>query len=211
MSKEDLIKRYFTFFEKDLLPRIEASGLALQKKDGWQGLETHSKGVVFRGIDYALSINKNPIPVIFAAALHDIAKTTTSEKNHEIKAIPIAKKIMLQYRDLISKEEENAILYAIANHTKGKTPPDYISACLWDADRTRVAWILGYQESYFYTNRAKEVATKDAEEYLDYQNKCLQETKKDPEMILEYRQKFRHFKYQQLIHVLKNSLSKREI
>ena len=210
MSKEDLIKRYFAFFEKDLLPRIEASGLALQKKDGWQGLGTHTKGVVFRSIDYALSINKNPIPVIFAAALHDIAKTTTSEIGHGKNALPIAKKIMLSYSEILSPKQQEAILYAIENHTNGTNPPDYICACLWDADRTRVAWVMGYQESYFYTKRAKEVATKDAEEYMAYQNKCLQETKKDPELILEYRQKFRNFKYQQLIRVLKNALSKQE-
>ena len=144
-----------------------------QKEDGWQGLTSHSRGVVFRSIDYALSLNQNPLPVIFAAALHDIAKRTNSELGHEQKALPIAKKIMFFYPDVLSKENKKSILTAIANHTDGKKPFDYISACLWDADRTRVAWVLGYQEEYFYTDRAKQVASAPAEDYLNYQAKCL--------------------------------------
>lgn len=210
MSKETLIKKYFDFFENDLLQTIKSSGLAHQKEDGWQGLTSHTRGVVFRSIDYALSLNQNPLPVIFSAALHDIAKTKSSEFGHALKALPIAKKIMRYYSDTLSEDYQKSILTAIANHTDGKNPTDYICACLWDADRTRIAWVLGYQEEFFHTKRAKEVASSLPEDYLAYQAKCLSCPFEDRELILEYRTKFRHFRYKQLIQILKTNLSERQ-
>lgn len=210
MNKDDLIKKYFAFFENDLLPCIKSSGLMRQKEEGWQGLTSHSRGVVFRSIDYALSLNQNPLPVIFAAALHDIAKRTNSEQGHAKKAIPVAKKIMFLYPKLLSKEDQKSILIAIADHTNGKNPSDYVSACLWDADRTRIAWVWGYQEEYFHTDRAKQVASAPAEDYLNYQAKCLSTPFEDRELIIEHRTKFRHYRYKQLINVLKAKLAERQ-
>lgn len=203
MNKSEEIKKHFQFFEKELLPTILQTDGVLQKKDGWQGLTSHTRGVVFRGIDFALSLNKDPIPVIFACALHDITKRHDSEKDHEKKALPIAKKIMKKYEHILSEDTQEKILNAIKNHTDGEKAPDYISACLWDADRTRVAWVFGYQEKYFQTERGKEIASSDAKSYLKYQSDCLNIPSEDKELIEEHQIKVKTFLTNKLIDTLK--------
>jgi len=203
MEKSEEVRKYFRFFEKELLPTILKTDGVLQQKDGWQGLTSHTRGVVFRGIDYALSMDEDPMPVVFACALHDIAKRYNSEAEHEKKALPIAKKIMEKYSDILSEKTQNQILNAIENHTAGEKAPDYISACLWDADRTRVAWVFGYEEKYFQTKRGKEVASSDAKSYLTYQADCLQTSSEDRELIGEHQTKVKTFFTEKLIHTLK--------
>ena len=117
---------------------------------------------------------------------------------------------MSHYSNLLSKKEKIAVLQAIAFHTDGEKADNYISACLWDADRTRIAWVMGYQEKYFQTQRAKVVASSNYQDYLQYQAKCLSVPYQDKELIGEYQIKFRRFRYKQLIHILKLTLSKRE-
>lgn len=203
MDKAEEIRTHFQFFEKELLPTILETDGVLQQSDGWQGLTSHTRGVVFRGIDYALAMDKDPTPVVFACALHDIAKRYNSETGHEKKALPVAKKIMEKYGDILSEETQQQILNAIENHTNGKQAPDYISACLWDADRTRVAWVFGYEEKYFQTERGKEVASSKAFDYLKYQADCLNIPPEDKELIGEHQTKVRNFITEKLIDTLK--------
>jgi HD superfamily phosphohydrolase YqeK len=77
--------------------------------------------------------------------------------------------------------EKQSVLSAIENHTIGSKTSDYISACLWDADRTRLAWERGYYEKYFNTDYAKQVASGDGKKYITWQNKVLGRTNKDRE------------------------------
>lgn len=165
------IKRVFNFYLKDLKPLVAEAGL--QKKDGMHGLDTHTNAVVFRGIDYSLHMGYDPIPVVFACAFHDMARTADEEdKDHGKRAVPMAIRIMKQFQSILNQDARFSILYAILNHTNGQTAQDYISACLWDADRTRMAWHYGYEDRFFNTSRGKYVA-QHWRKYLEFQKFCF--------------------------------------
>ena len=161
------LKPAFDFYLEKLNPLLRESysyGLS-----GMHGLDTHTTSVVFRGIDCALHLGCEPMPVVFACALHDAArKNDNFDTEHGKNAVPIAIKVMKQFPDLIDKETRLKILSAIMNHTDGKFAPDYISACLWDADRVRMAWQYGFDEKFFNTERGKYIA-QHYQKYLDYQ------------------------------------------
>ena len=164
------IQKNFMLYQQKILPLV--TQICTQRNDGMHGLNTHTASVVFRGTDYALSLNKNPWPVIFACAFHDMARTHDGyDTEHGKKAIPMAKQIMKKFN--LDEQTQQSIIFAIENHTIGKTAPDYISACLWDADRTRLSWLYGYQPGYFNTARAKAVASSDYEQYLNFQRQCF--------------------------------------
>ena len=125
-------------------------------------------------------MNENPLPVIFACAFHDLARTDDEYNEiHWKRAVPIAENIMENFSDVLTDSQKASILYAVENHTIWlKAPdyiqaPDYISACLWDADRTRLWWIYWYQEDLMCTDEAKKIALWDAKEFLRFQNECL--------------------------------------
>ena len=166
------IQKYFTEYQNKIYSLI--AQICTQKMDGMHGLNTHTASVVFRGIDYALSLNKNPWPVILACAFHDMARTNDCfDLEHGKNAIPMAKQIMQNLN--LDKEIQQSVNFAIANHTTGVIAPDYISACLWDADRTRLSWEYGYNQKYFNTSRAKKVASSDSEKYIQFQRQCFPE------------------------------------
>lgn len=180
LSKETQIRKYFDFYRKKVLPQVEK--LATQKKEGYHGLHTHTDAVVFRAIDYALELKENPLPVVFAAACHDMARTHDFyDEEHGENAVPLAKKVMAKFSGKLTEEEKFSVCYAIKNHTLGTQTNDYVSACLWDADRTRLAWERGYHERYFNTPYAKTVANGNAQEYIAWQNKVLGRSNKDRE------------------------------
>jgi len=166
------IKENFIKYKKNIQPLV--AQICTQKMNGMHGLNTHTAAVVFRGIDYALSLNKNPWPVIFACACHDMARMNDSfDTEHGKNAIPLAKQIMKKFN--LDKETQNSINFAIENHTTGIIAPDYISACLWDADRTRLSWDYGYDSKYFNTLRAKQIASNDFKKYIEFQRQCFPE------------------------------------
>ncbi len=145
------------FYQTKIQPLIVQTGT--QRLQGMHGLNTHTIAVVFRGIDYALHMGTDPVPVVFACAFHDMARTHDAfDTEHGKNAVPMAMKIMKQFPDLLDQNARHSILSAVLNHTTGQVAPDYISACLWDADRTRLAWQYGFNEKFFNTNRGKYVA-----------------------------------------------------
>ena len=180
LTKESQIREYFDFYQKKVLPKVEK--IATQKLSGYHGLHTHTDAVVFRAIDYALELGENPMPVLFAAACHDMARTHDAyDEEHGANAVPMAKKIMARFPAKLTEVEQESVLSAIQNHTIGAKTSDYISACLWDADRTRLAWERGYYEKYFNTDYAKKIASGNPKEYIAWQNKVLGRTNKDRE------------------------------
>ena len=180
LSKESQIREYFNFYQKKVLPYVEK--YATQKLDGYHGLHTHTDAVVFRAIDYALELGKNPMPVLFAAACHDMARTHDDyDEIHAEAALPLAQKVMNRFPRRLTDTEKETVLTAIRTHTIGTLTTDYICACLWDADRTRLAWERGYHERYFNTPYAKKIASGDAKKYITWQNKVLGRTNKDRE------------------------------
>ena len=165
------IKKTFKFYLNDLKPLVAKAGS--QQKSGMHGLDTHTNAVVFRGIDYSLHMGYDPLPVVFACAFHDMARQSDEgDQDHGKRAVPLAIKIMKQFPHLLDQDTRFSILYAILNHTTGQTAQDYISACLWDADRTRLAWQYGFDEKFFNTSRGKYVA-QHWKKYLDFQRFCF--------------------------------------
>ena len=180
LTKDAQIKEYFDFYQQKVLPKVQK--LATQPKYGYHGLLTHTDAVVFRAIDYALELGENPMPVIFAAACHDMARINDFEDlGHAERALPLARKVMNRFPKRLTEVEKETVLSAIRHHTTGTQASDYISACLWDADRTRLAWERGYHEKYFNTPYAKKIVSGNAAEYIKRQNKILERPNKDQE------------------------------
>ena len=164
------IKKSFIAYQEKIYPLI--AQICTQEMDGMHGLDTHTAAVVFRGIDYALSLHQNPLPVMFACAFHDMARTNDEFNiEHGKNAVPMAKEIMRKFK--LDRETQQSINFAITNHTIGIVAPDYISACLWDADRTRLSWGYGYEPNYFNTLRAKQIASSNYKKYIKFQQKCF--------------------------------------
>ena len=73
----------------------------------------------------------------------------------------------------LTKKEKEQVKDAIAHHTGWEKAPDYISACLWDADRCRLAWEWTFHERFFNTEIWKQIASHNAKDFLKFQNECL--------------------------------------
>jgi len=168
------IKNAFSFYKNDILPLIINNSNVTQQKEWYHGLYTHTQNVVFRGICYAISLGENPIPVVFACACHDLArKNNAYDTEHWKNAVPIAKEIMNNEKFSLTEEEKNQIIDAIANHTEWKQALNYVSACLWDADRTRLSWERWYREDFFNTEQWKKIASWKRQDFLKFQNLCI--------------------------------------
>ena len=186
------IKEYFDYYEKNIIPVIKNCTAVTQTDYWFHWFYTHTDSVVFRGIYYALCLDENPIPVIFACAFHDLARTNDEYNEiHWERAVPIAKEIMESFSDILTWEQKESIVYAVKNHTIWLKAPDYVqardyvSACLWDADRTRLGRIYWYKEEFMSTDEARKIASWDAKEFLVFQNECLwRELDEDREEIL---------------------------
>lgn len=186
------VKDYFNYYENEVIPAVKACWKVTQKDYWFHWLYTHTDSVVFRGIYYALCLGKDPVPVIFACAFHDLARTDDEYNEiHWQRAVPIAREIMEGFSNILADGQKESILYAVENHTIWLKAPDYIqardyiSACLWDADRTRLWWIYWYEPSLMSTDEAKRVASWKAEDFLRFQNECLsRDLNEDREEIL---------------------------
>lgn len=186
------IKEYFDYYEKNIIPVIKSCPTVTQTDFWFHWFYTHTDSVVFRGIYYALCLDENPMPVIFACAFHDLARTDDEYNEiHWERAVPIAQEIMEEFSDILTANQKESIIYAVKNHTVWLKAPnfiqpvDYVSACLWDADRTRLWWIYWYEESLMSTGEAKRIASWKAEDFLKFQNECLwRDLSEDREEIL---------------------------
>ena len=173
-ATEEQIKKYFDFYQQKVLPVINKTKSVTQQEYWYHWLYTHTEWVVFRWIFYSLSMNKNPIPVIFACAGHDLARRHDWEDiYHWPNAVPIISEIMEHFNDILTDKEKDMVREAIKNHTIWKIAPDYVSACLWDADRTRLSREGIFLEKCYNTEIWKKVASWSAVEFIVFENKCL--------------------------------------
>lgn len=162
------MEKYFNFYDTELKPIVQQ--YSLQTPDGMHGLNTHTNAVVFRGIDYAIHMGVEPLPVVFACAFHDMARINDGpDTEHGKNGVALGMRVMKQFPDLFDKDTKMAIWSAVLNHTSGVHAPDYISACLWDADRTRLAWKYGFDEKFFNTPRGAHVASSHYRKYIEFQ------------------------------------------
>lgn len=157
---------WYNVLWNDVLPKIEI--ISNQPRYGYHGLE-HSAQVAMFGIDIAYTIGQNPLPVILAAGLHDCARTTDGWcSSHGPNAVPIAREFLDKNYPQMQKSEKKRILYAIKKHALGLNTHDEIAACLWDADRIRLAWEMGYNPKFFSTERGREIAAFTFAQQLEY-------------------------------------------
>ena len=173
-KKKTELKKYFEFYENEILPKIRSIPEVTQHDYWYHWLLTHTEWVVFRWIFFAISIGKNPYPVIFACAWHDLARINDwHDAMHWRNAVPIVSKLMNMFDNLLTEKEKEQVKDAIAHHTGWEKAPNYISACLWDADRCRLAWEWTFHERFFNTKIWKKTASHSAKDFLKFQNKCL--------------------------------------
>ncbi len=171
MTNKVSISKTFDWYLTEIMPIVEK--YAVQSKKGYHGLYTHTAAVVFRGIDYALSLGEKTDAIVLACAFHDMARIHDGNDTiHGPNAIPLAHQAMDQIGN-IGYDTRESIIYAIKNHSLNLKAPDYISACLWDADRTRLAWECGYQQKFFTTRRAQKIASGSATDYLEFMKKNI--------------------------------------
>ena len=166
-NKDNLITLTFDWYLREILPIVSKN--AIQQKYGYHGLYTHTAAVVFRGIDYALAVGQEPKSVVLACAFHDMARIHDGDDcEHGKNALPLAQRALAQMSYSVSAQERDAIMFAVQNHPMNIDAPDFISACMWDADRTRLAWECGFRDRFFVTKRAKQVASGNASEYINF-------------------------------------------
>lgn len=157
---------YAKLFVSEILPAV--AKISNQPKYGYHGL-THSTQVALFGLDVAFSLRAAPLPVILAAGLHDCARTHDSDcPHHGPDCVPIAERFLAENYATLLPTDVRRILYAIENHSRNIAAPDAVSACLWDADRIRLAWECGYSPEFFSTWRGKQIAAFSGARRRDY-------------------------------------------
>lgn len=162
----------FSFYKKEILPLILDNPKVTQNKEWYHWLFTHTQNVVFCGICYAISLWEDPIPVVFACACHDLARVNDwYDEWHWKNAVPIVVEIINNEKFNLIEEQKNRIIEAVANHTTWMKATNYVSACLRDADRTRLSWERGYNSKFFNTELWKLVASWNREDFFAFQNK----------------------------------------
>ena len=145
----------------------EVRPFSMQDNTSYHGFYTHTKQVGLFALDYALSMGKNPVPVLLAAAFHDCAREDDSfNTTHARRAAPIARSFLAKLP--LPKGLDEQIVEAVISHTTGTQAQNYIEACLWDADRTRLSWERGYDEQFFNTKRGQTVASFSNEQQNDF-------------------------------------------
>lgn len=157
---------YSKLLFQDILPKIEK--ITNQSKYGYHGL-THTQQVSLFGIELALSVNQDPLLVLLACALHDCARTNDEYcELHGPRCEPIARKFLSEnYSDIFPADQEK-IIEAVKNHTVGMKPDSLVSACMWDADRIRLSWEMGYRPEFFSTEYGKMLASLDENQQKKY-------------------------------------------
>ena len=168
------IRNAFSFFKDEILPLILENPKVTQQKEWYHGLFTHTRNVVFRGICYAVSLGEDPIPVAFACACHDLARVNNwYNKEHWPNAVPVTTEIINNEKFNLTEEQKQQIIEAVVNHTTWMQATNYVSACLRDADRTRLSWERWYKESFFSTEQWKKIWSWSREEFLEFQTLCI--------------------------------------
>lgn len=165
---------YYKLYFNQILPQI--AEITTQSKYGYHGL-SHTNQVAMFGIDLAYSINQDVFPVLLAAGLHDCARTNDAWcTEHGPRAVLVGREFISQNYRHMPEHIARQILYAVGNHTIGRTAPDGVSACLWDADRIRLSWEHGFRPEFFNTTRGREIAALETDgqrKYIDDQNAFL--------------------------------------
>ena len=167
MIDQSKAEPFAKFFFNEILPEVRK--ISKQPEKGFHGL-SHTRQVALFAVDVALSIGQDPIPVLFAAGLHDAARDNDAyDLQHGPASVPLAMKIFeTPLGKHLSPELRERVCVAIRDHTIGMNAADPISACLWDADRIRLSWRRGYDPKFFSTPRGRELAAMNSAQQKAY-------------------------------------------
>ncbi len=178
---------YANLLIKEILPKIKE--VTNQPEYGYHGL-SHSQQVGLFSIELALSVRQDPMPVLLAAALHDCARTDDEYcERHGPMCEPIARRFLKENYPNILPIDVERIVNAIKLHTVGMNAKDFISACLWDADRIRLSWALGYDSKFFstpYGMKLGALSLSEQNKYIQRQEKFLIENNIKTKDQIEY-------------------------
>lgn len=145
--------------DRILLPAC--SPFFLQPDNDHHGVE-HCRSVARWTSFIAAREGLPPLDAMIAACLHDAARENDeSDKKHALAGSYIAEAFLESsffLNQWLSDERKNAIIDAIARHTKTKSTTRYPDNCLCDADRLRLAWAHGAQTDCFSTNTGNKLA-----------------------------------------------------
>ena len=188
---EKIKAHYAKIFYTDIFPKIKK--ISKQPDFGYHGL-SHTEQTVLFGLDIAITCTHDPMPVMLACALHDIYRTNNDKcHRHGAHAVPFARKFLAQNFPRMHKNTIEEIVGAVKHHTDGQIARrDLTAACMWDADRIRLAWIEGYNSAYFSTSYGRQLASMSKSacaEYITKQNEFLIRHKfKTAEQIIQEQQ-----------------------
>ncbi len=150
-------ERYTKLFMTQILPQI--AQISNQPPYGYHGL-SHTTQVALFASDLALATQTHVLPVLLAAGLHDCARTHDNDcALHGPRCEKIARKFLATNYPTLSNAAQKQIVFAVVNHSRNITAPDMISACLWDGDRIRLAWEMGYDAKFFATEYGRTIAS----------------------------------------------------
>ncbi len=154
----------------EILPEIIK--ISNQPRYGYHGI-SHTEQVCLRGLECAISVGQDAMPVIVAAGLHDCARTNDGDcLMHGPKCVPVAQRfIQDNYSSLFDFATKRQIVNAVKNHSVGMVAPDLVSGCLWDADRIRLSWECGYDKRFFTTSYANKIAALNPSGQAEYKRR----------------------------------------
>lgn len=164
---DKLKAHYAKIFYHDILPKIRK--ISTQPEYGYHGL-THTEQTVLYGLDIAITCGHDPLPVMLACAMHDIRrKDNTIDTNHGANAVPFVRKFISENYPRLHLNTIEEIIGAIKHHSDGQIARhDLTSACMWDADRIRMAWDGRYNASFFSTMAGRQLAELGADAQKKY-------------------------------------------
>ena len=157
----ELGQRYFRIWEQLLsqlvLPTIAPH--ATVDLDGYHSLEhLHFVGRVAALL--ALDADEDPFPALVAGALHDLRREDDAPGlDHARASAKVASTVLAsEFSPYLNRRAVPLIIDAIREHPRGRVATNYIEACLWDADRVRLAWERGFRARFFNTRLGSEMA-----------------------------------------------------
>ena len=165
------------YFETQIMPLVK--NFTTQHECGYHGLE-HTELVALRAIDIAVAeghtdMNKELLPVMLAAALHDSARTDDAYNNTHGPDAAYRREtatFLDNPKFRLTETHKQQIKDAVAHHTDAMPSifkkHDFVTKCLCDADRVRLSWERGHDKKYFFTRTGNELGTMTPYRVKDY-------------------------------------------
>ncbi len=155
---------YSNVLFSEILPKIDM--IESQHKSAFNSLCNIAE-VGVMGIDIALSLRQDPLPVLLAVVLWGAIIGNRNSK-FEPSDEALARRFLTEnYPDLLPFEIESIISAVTKNNFYGPTA-DLVSACLGDAYKVYFSWLSGCLPDCFATSYGRALASLKAQGYKKY-------------------------------------------